>query len=361
MRIISKAGIFVATSLTAFFASAQSSRDDLVGVMVSSFGDVSSKEEIGPFVRKTLQDPDVAPLPRIARPLIVWLGWEWKKKDIFAEYEAIGWNTRFRENSQAQADAIAESLRREGLRAKGYIGMTMTTPWVADGLAQMERDGVTRAVIFYQGAQYSRPTAYVVQREAAKAVKSQSDWDASVTMVKSFSDDPRFRQLMVAGIKERLTTTFTGVAADDVCIVLPMHGNPTPLVEAGDPGYPQMMGVVEAVRDAFPEYAVFHGFQNHDELSKNWTQPKMDTVAAEVAAAPCSRVLINGRISFTVDSLETLYDHAIAERSEILDLAPEKTVFVEQMFNSDPAFVELMKNLALEALQGMGDTVELAE
>ena len=115
-----------------------------IGVMVSSFGDVDKKEEIESFVKTTLLDPDVAPLPNFARSLIVWLGWELKKKSIYEEYEAIGWATHFREQSQRQADAIAARLRAEGHDARGYAGFTMTFPSVEETLATMRRDGINR-------------------------------------------------------------------------------------------------------------------------------------------------------------------------------------------------------------------------
>lgn len=79
-----------------------------------------------------------------------------------------------------------------------------------------------------------------------------------------------------------------------------------------------------------------------------------------IADHSCRAVLINGLISFTVDSLETLYDHAISEPKVLLEETSKKSrspkyVVVEKIFNDDQDFVELMASLVEEAHQGQGD------
>lgn len=346
-------------ALVALGVTTAANAETKLGIMVSSFGDVDAKHEIEPFVKKTLLDKDVAPLPDSLRPAIVWAGWELKKKSIFEEYEAIGGATHFRATSLRQVTAVANELRELGYDAKGYAGFTMTNPSVADALDQMRRDGVNRVIIFYQGAQWSRPTSYIVYRNSLRYLDEHPEWNAHVTMVRSFSDDPRFRQLLVDSINERLASDFSDYKRNEVCLGLPMHGNPMPLVLNGDPGYGQMMRVVEFLKGIFPDMPVYHGFQNHDELSSNWTMPDIHDVMVQVGNDACRAVLINGRISFTVDSLETLYDHAINEKSIVQDVAPHKPVFVEKMFNDDPKFVDFLTIKALEALDGRGDLVDL--
>jgi ferrochelatase len=333
---------------------------DKVGVLFSSFGDVDSAEELEPFVKKTLSDRDVVPLPRWMRPVVVDLGWKLSQKDVLAEYAAIGGASHFRANSQLQANAVARVLQNRGLNATGYTGFTMTFPDISNSLAKAQAEGVQELVVFYQGAQWSRPTAQIVQRETIKYLKAHPEWNARVTMVRSFSDDPRFHSMMIENIRHRLQSDFAGLAPNDVCIVLPAHGNPVKLNEQGDPAYSQMMRVFDSVRAAFPAHRVFHGFQNHSEIpTLKWTTPDMDDVVKDVGANECQNVLINGRTSFTVDSLETLYDHAIAEVNEILAVNPGKRIIVEKMFNDDESFASYMADLVEEAISGKGDVTKL--
>jgi len=179
-------------------------------------------------------------------------------------------------------------------------------------------------------------------------------------MVRSFSDDPRFQNLIIDDISQRLNTDFSSTSVSDLCIVLPAHGNPLKVIKAGDPAYAQMMRVFDSVRKAFPDYKVFHGFQNHSEIpTLKWTTPELDTVAKDIAANECSQVLVNGRTSYTIDSLETLFDHAVGFTDELRSLNPNKTIIVENMYNSDERFVNLMAQLAMEAMQGQGDIARL--
>lgn len=331
-----------------------------VGVLFSSFGDVDDVSEVEPFVKNTLRDPDVVPVPDWMRPIISDLGWHVTKKDVLAEYAALGGRTNFRKNSQIQADAVAAKLMERGYYARGYSGFTMTFPDISESLLKAKEDGVNELVVFYQGAQWSKPTAQIVQRETISFLKAHPDWNAKVTMVRSFSDDARFQELMVQDVASRIAEQFPAAAPTEVCIVLPAHGNPVKLNKEGDPAYNQMMRVVAAVRNALPQYKIFHGFQNHSEIpTLKWTQPDLDNVAKDVAKADCKYVLVNGRISFTVDSLETLFDHAISFAGDVRSLNPGKTIFVEKMFNDDERFVELMSDLAQEAMSGSGDINKL--
>jgi protoheme ferro-lyase len=68
---------------------------------------------------------------------------------------------------------------------------------------------------------------------------------------------------------------------------------------------------------------------------------------------------VNGRTSYTIDSLETLFDHAVGFTDELRSLNPNKTIIVENMYNSDERFVNLMAQLAMEAMQGQGDIARL--
>jgi protoheme ferro-lyase len=78
-------------------------------------------------------------------------------------------------------------------------------------------------------------------------------------------------------------------------------------------------------------------------------------VAENIAKDSCLNVIIDGRVSFTVDSLETLFDHAINEKGIIQDLDRDKNIAVQSMFNDHEGFAELLKDIAMEGLEGKGD------
>lgn len=331
-----------------------------VGVLIGSYGDVDDPSEVRELVVNTVSDPDVVPLPDGVRELIANIGWEMRRCSILDEYAAIGNRTHFRANTAAQAAGVAARLRAWGIDATGYTGFTQTFPYVRKTMEQIQADGVETLIVFYEGAQYSRATSYLVFREVGKYLAKHPDWRVKAIAVRSFSDDPRFRDLLAASINDQIRESFPHSPADDICILLPMHGNIMKWINSGDPSLAQMQAVSADMKARFSPSFVAHGFQNHDEMPfVKWTQPVIDTVLEEVAAEPCTNVVINGRATFTVDSLETLYDHALDEREQIIRLAAKRGVYkdvvVADMFNAEPDFVQFLATLADEALHGDGD------
>lgn len=363
---LAMAGLHFLTSATVAGAQ-QDPRDALnLGVFFGSYGDVDGKDEIWELVSSTLQDPDMIPMPRIATYLLAHFGYFLKRQELEEEYAAIGGRTNYRANSQMQADRVAHKLRDYGYQAKGYKGFSFTFPRISEGLAEAQRDGVNRLIVFYQGAQHSRVTSHIIFREVKKYLNNHPEWRVQVTAVTSFYDDPRFIRLLADSIDERIERSFPGAAPADVCLFLPMHGNIMTWIDQGDPSYRQMMYDVDALKAIFSSHPIYYGFQNHDEYpGLRWTQPRHTDAIKEVAKDPCTKVIINGRISYTVDSLETLYDHGVTEKNILLETAQKlgraKDVVVEKMFNGDERFAGFLADLARDALAGRGHLLEISE
>lgn len=335
-----------------------------IGVFLGGFGDVDNEQEIKGLVTNTICDEDIVPLPGALRKFFAWLRWLFGSTEIKHEYAAIGGASHMRATSQAQVDAVAQKLREKGLDAKGYFGFNFTFPSVAEGLKKAKEDGVEQLIVFYMGAQYSFVTAYVLFRDVHKYLCQHPEWNVQVVAVKSFSKDKRFVDLMAASIQKRIEQDFPGEPAGNVCIFLPMHGTIMKLLKQGDPYYDQAMYVVDALRQIFPKHPLYYGFQNHDLYPFiKWTQPSVDVALDCVAKDACPNVVIDGRISFTVDGLETLYDQGVAAKNDLIakshKAGHDKKVVTNSMFNNDVNFVDFLAALSLEALQGQGDLLPI--
>lgn len=332
-----------------------------VGVLFSSYGDIDDPREARDFVFKTLTDPDVLPLPALLRTKIAIWGWALRQDQILASYRAIGGRTNYRAVSQKAADLVAQLLRRAGLDAVGYVGFTFTFPFMQEALEKARRDGVTHLIVLNQGAQYSRVTTGIEFRDIKKYLNEHPSWQVRVLGIKQFSNDRRFADLIAESIHRRINRSFADVSPEELCIFLPLHGNLMQWIEAGDPSYQQMLGVVRAMKNRFPNHIVSYGFLNHDEMPFfPWTQPKDSTALHALVERGCRNILINGRITFTVDSIESLHDQAILERnaiqkaSQTLGLVPPR-ITVESMFNLEPDFISFQSQIVKEALRGQGD------
>jgi protoporphyrin/coproporphyrin ferrochelatase len=326
-----------------------------VGILFASYGDVDKPEEVENYVKSAIRDPDVSPIPFYLKGIVAELGWLLQGKSAAEEYRVIG-GSNYRASSRAQADMVQKQLANQGLEAKTYIGFVFTYPYIRETMAKIQEDGITDLVLFYQGGQYSKVTQYINVREVKTYLKNHPEYTPRVTVVKSFSDDPRFRDLLADSISKGVSEFFPGEKPSDVCVYLPAHGLPMYLPENGDPAFGQMIAAYKDMKARFPEHLVVTGYQNHAELGAKWTLPDSDEQAHWLAAgADCPNVFISGRISFTIDNIETLYDEAVGQRETILKARPDTKVAVQKAFNSEPDFVNFLAELSIEALNGIGD------
>lgn len=332
-----------------------------VGVLLSSFGDIDAPEEARDFVIKTLMDPDVTPLPFLLRLKVANLGWILREAQIRNSYESIGWRTNYRQVSRAQADIIAEKLRAEGYDARGYIGFNFTFPFINDTLDEVRRDGITHLIVVNQGAQYSRVTTGLIFRDIRQYLAKHQDWQVRAIGIRRFDENSGFLNLLVKSIESRIKKSFSGIPPENLCIFLPIHGNLSAWTEAGDPYIHQALDSATKIKSYFSRSIVAYGFLNHEEIPLlTWSQPNDSLVLRQLVEQGCPNILINGRISFTVDSIESLHDQGVAEPRFVRAVSQElgrtpPHMTVESMFNLEEDFLNFQATLVKEALQGHGD------
>lgn len=349
----------IATSLSIAASQNVHAAEKRVGILFSSYGDVDSPEEVKDYLRSAIRDPDVSPIPGFLKGIASELAVIFGGKKAADEYRVIG-GSKYRATSRAQADLVAEEFRKSGTQVKAYTGFVFTYPYISETMAQIQNDGITDLVVFNQGAQYSKVTQGINIREVQTYLKKHAEYRPNVVAVRSFSDDSRFRELLADSIRVGLAENFSKIAPSDVCIFLPSHGLPQYLPDNGDPAYGQMLRAYEDMKARFQGYLVVTGFQNHSELGSKWTMPDSQEQAHFLgASADCPNVLINGRISFTVDNIETLYDEGVSQRETILEARPETKIVVQKSFNSESSFVRYIVTVAREALDGKGDIQRL--
>jgi ferrochelatase len=337
-----------------------------IGVLIGSYGDIDDVEtELRPFIRNTLTDPDILPLPAWLRATIADAGWYIERRKIKAQYAAIGGRTDTRQRSRDQVTLVAEALKARGIDAYPYVGFTMTSPFVASAMETAQKDGIETLYVLYQGAQYAHDTAQILFRHVQHYLRKNPQWPVKVVGIRSFSDDRRFVDLVGHSIERRLATDLGAYGSEDICLFLSAHGNVIRGPQESDPYMSQVMGVIRRLEERFAHLEVSYGFHNHDEIpGVPWSQPSNEKSIKSLAKKSCQAVLVNGQISFTVDNLETLYNQAVeipavlADETARLKIPPKKVV-VDGIFNSDRDFVQFLADLVEEAERGQGDLVDL--
>jgi ferrochelatase len=284
-------------------------------------------------------------------------------------YEAIGDVFPLLDTTRAQAEGLVAALNDDPgtERFRSYLGMKHSAPFIPEGVEQMRRDGIERAVGIVMAPHWSGMSVetYVERVEQASAAGD----GPAFTFVRSYHDHPSFIGFLGQRVSDALdclddeqrraaTVVFTAhslpVRTDD-------DGSPrckycwceascryrdglrqTGDLVAGQLGLKAMLG---------PDAATI-AWQSAGRTNDPWWGPSLEDVIREIAAAGRSAVVVCSA-GFVADHLEILYDLDIEARqiAEHAGIAFTRT----QMPNADPRFTEVLAQVVLDHLAEGGN------
>jgi protoheme ferro-lyase len=322
-----------------------------VGVLLASHGDIDELSELEDYIKTAFRKNVGIPFPGWVRPVLSEPAYRLSVGAVKAQYEVIG-ATRYRANSQMQAEFVTQELKKSGLDAKAYYGFNFANPLIEDTLAQMRRDGITTIVVFNKGAQYSFASSGENIEDVRAYLAKNPGWDVEAIGFRQFSEDQRFRQVWKNAIEGDIKKHFPGTRREDICVFLGSHGLPTRMTKAGDPAIAAMLRAIDWLRTEGEAYRIYHGFLNDDFIpGATWSTPNAATMAEQVRRDGCTNVLMDGRLSFTTHHRATLFDMDVEARKTIVEnnsLKPK--VILGAQFDNDQGFAALIATLTREAL-----------
>jgi protoporphyrin/coproporphyrin ferrochelatase len=338
-----------------------------IGVLLASHGDIDSMNEVESYIKTAYKKNDSVPIPAWLRDITKEPAYLLSRKIVSDQYKQIG-PTHYRENSQKQVNALTKVFEDKNISARAYVGYNFTFPFVAETLEKMKQDGVKKIVLINQGAQFSAATGGENIKDVKAYLKKHPEWDVEVRVVNQFSDDPRFRELLAKSIQEDVKRLFPEDKPEDVSILMGSHGMPVKIIEKGDPAVPQMQHLVKDLRKRLHNFNIYHGYLNDDFIpGAKWIGPEASEVAEEMNHKGCRKVLLDGRLSFTVHHRATLYDLDKLARMKLNQKRPTQksnqlisnemktNIQLAPNFDGNPEFAQLLSNISLEAIQGKGD------
>ena len=86
-----------------------------IGLILGSFGDVDNKEEIEEFVKNTLKDPDILPLPKPLRQIIANGGWHIDKRMSTKDTKVLLGKLPLGKTLDIKPSSSQENLRKEAM------------------------------------------------------------------------------------------------------------------------------------------------------------------------------------------------------------------------------------------------------
>ena len=316
-------------------------------------------------------DPDIIRLPSIVSPLqnvIAYIISKRRAPKSREAYESIGGGSPILQYSKEQAQLMKESIQKKyGLSVSTYIGMRYWYPFTEEALEQIRRDQIDALVIVPLYPQFSISTSgsslRVLQEEFSKNPHRYKgmvhtvvpSWYARTGYVNAMVDliDIELQKFTPEEIQFGSKTQTK--ERKPVHVLFSAHGVPKSYIEAGDPYQQQIVECVDLIskellqRRNYQELVEIHLSYQSRVGPIEWLRPYTDDVLPTLGQANVKNLVVVP-ISFVSEHVETLEEIDIEYR----ELAEEYGVTIWKRcpaLNTNPAFIEDMADLVVEALQ----------
>jgi len=322
------------------------------GIMMMNMGGPATLDEVGGFLWRLFHDKDLIPLPA-QKQLAPFIATRRTPK-IIEQYRKIGGGSPIRkwtEYQGAEMIKLLDEMSPESAPHKFYVGFRYAHPLTEDTLAEMENDGVERAVAFTQYMQYSCSTTgsslnaiykYYQQLNRPSDIQwSTIDrWPTHQGLIKAFA------QTIVDELE-----LFPTEVKDDVVIVFSAHSLPMSVVNRGDP-YPQeVAATVQRVMEELNFCNPYRLCWQSKVGPLPWLGPQTDDAITGLVKNGNKNLLLVP-IAFTSDHIETLYELDIEYAGELATEVGVENIRRTKAMNDNKIFIQGLADLVKSHLDG---------
>ncbi|HKW45669.1 MAG TPA: ferrochelatase [Candidatus Eremiobacteraceae bacterium] len=321
------------------------------GVVVAQLGGPETLADVRPFLYNFFVDliPDNIPVPRaFVRPL-AWAIATARYKFSTGLYASIGGGSPLRAQTEAQAQALRDELRRRGRPMPVYVAMRNWHPFSDIAVHRATDDGVTHLVFLPLYPQYSFSTTRSSTNEFRRIMAVERAPFELLT-IDEYCDDPSYVDAVV-DVTRRALKGYASSAAD-VHLIFSAHGLPLKYIQRGDPYLDQIKRSMAAVVGKLKHPGPVHlSFQSRLGPEK-WLQPASDVLLRELGGAGAKAACIVP-IAFVSEHVETLNEidiqySTIARAAGIAEFGRACTV------KCHPSFVRCLADQVEGALNRAG-------
>jgi ferrochelatase len=227
----------------------------------------------------------------------------------------------------AQARLLESALAAAGHPLRVYVAMRNWHPFIADVVAKMRADGVTRILALCLAPQNSSTSTGLYRRALTatlddEAAQNSSAPNPSLTFIESWSEEPA----LIAAFAQRLVEINPQACAESSAQSLPVlftaHSVPCRTVQSSESNPAPDPYPVEAKRTAELVFQSatrqllnlkkwFFAFQSQGVAGGPWIGPTVEETLAAIRAEGHAAVVLQP-IGFLCDHVEILYDIDIA-------------------------------------------------
>jgi len=277
--------------------------------------------------------------------------------ELKERYAAIGNRFPLLDITKEQVAGLERELNANDPGAfKAYLGMKHSAPFIAEGVGEMQREGIERAVGIVMAPHWSGMSidTYVERVEAMTG-----DAGPSFAFVRSFHDHPLFVELLASRVADALAK-ISPDARGDAVVIFSAHSLPVRTLEDGTQRcllcntcemscrYHDGLGETAAlVVEKLGPTRYTTAWQSAGRTADPWWGPPIEDVIARMGAEG-HRAVVVCSAGLVADHLEILYDLDIEARAitEQRGMEFART----EMPNADPAFARMLAAVVREHL-----------
>ena len=322
-----------------------------LGLVVMNLGGPSSLDDVEPFLRRLFGDPDVIQLgwlgflqPLLARTIA-------KRRGPLsrAAYAQIGGRSPIREETTAQAKAVAAELARRGVGVVPVVAMAAWHPFAEEAVADLSARDVRRAIALPLYPHESRATTGSSLNQLEKARARARNLE--IAAITRYPDADGY----VQAVADRLEAAIAMLPPEHrftAPVLFSAHGLPEAYIKRGDPYLDDVRTTVEAVTRKLELGARARLCFQSRVGPQRWLGPTTEAMLDELAAAG-ERAVAVVPVAFTGEHIETLQEIDIlykerAHKAGIVHFARARTV------GCHPSFIAALADLVEATARARG-------
>lgn len=245
--------------------------------------------------------------------------------------------------TRAQAAALEERLRADGLDVSATIGMRFSAPTILDGLLELRDLGCDRVSAIVMSPQYSELLMSGYRRAIDEAGTQLGASAPRISLAPAWHREPAFLAAVAARIRESMRAL-----PESSAVMLTAHSLPRRVADAEPEYLDQLRETAEAVAAAagLPPGRWHFCWQSAGHEPGEWMKPDFSDLLPQLRDAGHDAVLV-APIQFLADHLEILYDVDIGARQQA-EAAGMTFIRIESL-NVSPVFIGALARIAVRA------------
>jgi protoporphyrin/coproporphyrin ferrochelatase len=310
-----------------------------IGVLLLNLGGPDSLQAVRPFLYNLFSDREIIRLgPRLLQKPLAWLISTLRSKKTAKMYGLIGGKSPIIEITQAQANALEDSLNEQRtVPFKVYTGMRYWRPFIDDVIPAIQRDGIKKVIVLSLYPQYSVTTSGSSISQVKKVLPGYS---LDVDCVASWYNHPLYIEALVAVIEKGIKSF--SPSAGEVHVLFSAHSLPQKIIDEGDPYVTETVGTINEIIKSLPvKWSL--SYQSKSGPVK-WLEPSTEEMLEKLAGEGIKNVLVVP-ISFVSDHIETLYEIDILYKKMAAGLGIN--LKRSESLNTHPKFISALRDIVM--------------